>query len=153
MSYVVRLKPIDERRGQVAQSYTHAGLGRRWVQGTIHRGVTEQEAEQLRPLRQPGKGMAPLFDVVAETEWESFVAAEAAAKAGLPLSIVRPAAPAPAEPAAPPAGVSIPIETLEHTDAGGVRVQRTQEAPVVPATPPPATTPRAARPKKAGGGS
>lgn len=117
MGFVACLKPYDPRRGCVARSYAHAGLGLRFAEGVPVRGLSEKQAEELRQLRQPGKGKEALLDVFSDAEWESFLARTAAAKLGLPESLVSRAVPQAA-----------PVEALDHTDAGGVRVQHTQEA-------------------------
>jgi hypothetical protein len=131
--FVARLKPLDPRKGHVAESYAHAGLGLRWNQGTAHHSLSEEQAAVLRK--------ADLFDVVAEEDWQAFAGEGAPTKAGLR--------------APPPAGqtatVGVLIETLDHTDAGGVRVQHTQPAPPpAPQAGPARTVP--ARPKRTGGG-
>ncbi len=144
MSYVVRLKPFDPRKGQVAQSYAHAGFNLRWNQGIAIRDLPEDRAAVLREMRQPGKGLAPLFDVVPEAEWEHFLAVEAAVKLGLPPPVKAPPAP---EIASAPPGAALPIEGMEHVDLDGQRVQLTQAAPVE-AAPEPV---KARGPKKPGG--
>lgn len=159
MAFVARLKPLDPRRGQVAETYSLAEFDLRWNQGTVHRGLTASQAEKLRGMRQPGKGKAPLFDVHSEEEWDDVLAREAAAKLGLPEPIAARVMPtvsapkaAPSEPAAPEtppvlADVAVPIEALDHTDANGIRVQHTQAAPEPPAAAPVANK----GPKKPGG--
>lgn len=156
MPFVARLKPLDPRRGQVAETYSLAEFDLRWNQGTVHRGLTEAQAEKLRGMRQPGKGKAPLFDVHSEEEWDNVLAREAAAKLGLPEPLaarVMPTVSAPKvapAPAAAPAladDLAVPVEGLDHTDANGIRVQHTQAAPE-----PPAAAPVANRgPKRPGG--
>lgn len=127
MGFVACLRPYDPRRGCVARSYAHAGFDLRFVEGVPVRGLSAKQSEELRKLRQPGKGKEALLDVYSDEEWEEFVARQAAAKLGLPAAVVARSAPQ-----APPPPSS--AEALDHTDVGGIRVQHTQDAPPDPAT-------------------
>lgn len=146
-SYVARLRPYAPQQGQVARSYTHAGLRLRFADGVVVHDLSEAQAEVLRPLKQPGKGTGPLLDVCTAEEWDTLLAREAATKLGLPEPVAARVLPV----AAPAVPVSVPIEQPEHTDIGSQRVQHTAPAP----TPTPkqeAAPPKAsARPRKAGG--
>lgn len=150
MTFAARIKPHDPRKGQVGRSYTHIGLNRRFVEGQIYRDLTEQEAAVLRGIQQPKAGRGALFDVGTAEEMEQILANEAADKLGVSRTVA-PAIVPPPKLAAPAAPVAVPIEQLEHTDAAGVRVRHTQDAPAPPPPPAPAPAAQGARPKKAGG--
>lgn len=162
MSFAARIKPYEPRKGQVARSYTHIGLNRRFVEGQIYRGLNESDAAVLRAIRQPKAGRGPLFDVGTPEEMEQILADEAAAKLGVSRAVAPLVVPPPQlvgpEPAAR-ASFAVPVEQLEHTDlrggAGNARVQHTQGALVAPslATPSRSAPNRPNRPRQPGGAS
>lgn len=149
--YFARIKPHDPRKGQVARSYTSVALNRRFSEGVIYRDLTEAEATALRAIQQPKAGRGALFDVGTAEEMEGVLSAEAADRLGVSRTVGALVVPPPRlAPAAPALETALPVETLEHVDVGGQRIQLTQPAPPEPAAAP-APTPKG--PKKPGGGA
>jgi hypothetical protein len=80
-----RLKPYDPAQGHVRRGLSIVCLGMHFDEGVIVSGVTEDEADILRPIRQRDDDpKSPLaFDILPQPEMERLVRREQKDKLGL----------------------------------------------------------------------